>query len=30
LLARLQERWSADPLIASRVDSMAVKLASVE
>ncbi|MCU1581532.1 MAG: SseB family protein [Microbacteriaceae bacterium] len=26
LLARLQERWSADPLIASRVDSLAVKL----
>lgn len=27
LLARLQERWSADPLIASRVDSIAVRVA---
>jgi hypothetical protein len=26
LLARLQERWSADPLMAARVDSLAVKL----
>jgi hypothetical protein len=26
VLARLQERWSADPLIASRVDSLAVTL----
>jgi hypothetical protein len=26
LLARLQERWSADPLIAARVDSLAVRI----
>lgn len=29
LLARLSGRWAADPLIAERVDSMAVRLASV-
>jgi hypothetical protein len=29
VLARLQERWSSDPLIASRVDSLAVTLVAV-
>jgi hypothetical protein len=29
LLARLQERWSADPLIAARVDSLAIKLVPI-